>query len=124
MRGDDEASKDRPCAVVLAHETSKGTETIVAPITHTKPEIGRSCVEIPAPVKERLGLDEKRSWIMTDDLNVFTWPGPDIRPIPKSGKAGQRFAYGFLPASLTRNVLDQIRGHIHTKTAQPTRRTE
>jgi hypothetical protein len=38
-------------------------------------------VEVPLRVARHLGLDEERSWIVTTELNVFVWPGPDLRPI-------------------------------------------
>jgi hypothetical protein len=30
--------------------------------------------------KRHLGLDDKASWIYTDQLNVFVWAGADLRP--------------------------------------------
>jgi len=49
--------------------------------------------ELPPAVKKHLGLDEERSWIVVDELNTFTWPGYDLRPIKKKE---DRFDYGFL----------------------------
>jgi hypothetical protein len=102
-----EGRKDRPCAIVVATTDEDGdTLVYVAPITHTEPAAGRG-VEVPAGVKRRLGLGDARSWIITDELNRFIWPGFDLRPISRNRP--EQFAYGFLPvevfAAVTRSVL-------------------
>jgi hypothetical protein len=53
-------------------------------------------------VKQHLGLDDGRLWVVLDEVNQFVWPGYDLRPVP--GKQGE-MAYGFLPPRL----FDQIR---------------
>ena len=107
-QGREDGTKDRPCAIVLAKKRDQSeTIVLVAPITHTKPEAEASGLEIPIAVKRRLGLDLERSWIVTDDLNMFTWPGPDIRPVDNNVPA--KFAYGFLPQILTDQMLDAVR---------------
>jgi hypothetical protein len=68
-----EGVKDRPAAVILAHETEEGrTIAVVLPITHSPPSAGSAAVEIPQATKRRLGLDSERSWIVTDEANVFS----------------------------------------------------
>jgi hypothetical protein len=37
-------------------------------------------MEIPLETKRRLGLDDARSWIVLNEANDFSWPGPDLRP--------------------------------------------
>lgn len=75
--GGEEGLKDRPCAIVIAVKDEDGdTLVYVAPITHSPPSKA-SAIEIPAAVKRRLGLDAARSWIITDELNRFIWPGRD-----------------------------------------------
>ena len=108
-RGREEGAKDRPCAVVLAlrREGDGGTTVVVAPITHSPPRVARAGVEIPVATKRRLGLDGAASWIVTDDVNAFAWPGPDLRPIP--GEEPGRFAYGLLPGTLTERMLASVR---------------
>src|SRR4051794_24133362 len=84
--GRDEGSKERPVVVVLAtRERAHGLEVIVAPITTQQPKAGVTALEIPTRVRDHLGLDAERSWIVCDELNSFTWPGPDIRPIRAAG---------------------------------------
>ena len=92
-----EGRKDRPCAIVLtidvpAAESNRRKQVIVAPITHSPPH-PNVAVEIPPRVKEHLGLDGERSWVILDEVNIFTWPGFDLRPI-RRGET--RIDYGLL----------------------------
>ena len=83
-RGQIEGRKDRPCVIVLAVRNVGGTsEVLVAPITHQPPTEEQAWVEIPAETKRRLGLDDARSWIVTNEANQFDWPGFDLRPISR-----------------------------------------
>ena len=97
--GAEEGSKDRPCAIVVATQRDRDGDirAIVAPITHAHPDDPAASIEIPPAVCRALGLDGGRHWLRLDELNRFTWPGYDLRPIP--GRAGA-FAYGMLPAGL------------------------
>lgn len=119
--GDDEGSKQRPCAIVVAITDHNGRiETVVAPITHRPPQPPAAGVEIPLNVKRHLGLDDQRFWVITTDLNVFEWPGVDIHPVPNA-PAGT-FDYGFLPPALFNTIKAAIRATGGFQTA--TRRTE
>jgi hypothetical protein len=105
--GRHQGSKVRPCAIIIAVEKSAGvTEVVVAPITHLEPVPPSEGIEIPLKVKRHLGLDYDRSWIIVTDLNVFVWPGYDIRPVPSSGSGA--FDYGFLPPKLHNAVVRRI----------------
>jgi len=121
-QGREEGVKDRPCVVILAVENVKGTYKVhVAPITHTAPHESSTSLEIPIATKYRLGLDDARSWINTRETNIFTWPGPDVRPVDRSNHV---FTYGFLPANLFRHVRDEIIANIRSKRAQNVERDE
>jgi hypothetical protein len=106
LAGQEEGGKDRPCVIVLSVIREDGrTSVVVAPVTHSPPSNPALAVEIPAPTKARLGLDDARSWIVLSDLNRFLWPGVDLRPIARGSR---RFAYGLLPAGLYREVRDKV----------------
>jgi hypothetical protein len=93
--GADEGAKDRPCAIVVAARlVDCDIRTIVAPITHLEPDDPETSLELPAAVSKMLKLDGERRWLKLDELNRFTWPGYDLRPIP--GTKGD-YAYGMLP---------------------------
>ena len=118
--GRQDGAKDRPCGIVLTRLTDAGrTVAYVLPITHTPPLKNENGVEIPPATKRRLGLDAERSWIITTELNQFTWPGPDIRPT-----ASGDYVYGYLPEQLMRLVLDQVRQHARDKRLKSVPRTE
>lgn len=105
-----EAAKDRPCAIVVA--TTRGPHgdirTLVAPITHLAPDDPATSLSIPTRVAKALGLDGARHWLRLDELNRFSWPGYDLRPIP--GATGQ-YSYGMLPRklfeALKRGILER-----------------
>jgi len=63
-------------------------------------------VEIPHATKQRLGLDDSRSWIVTREYNRFTWPGPDIRPDERGD-----VVLGLLPARLIEKAVANLRMH-------------
>ena len=105
--GREEGVKDRPCAIVLNITAGDlGTRVTVLPITHTPPAQPAHALEIPAVVKQRLGLDFDRSWIVLTEGNEFTWPGPDLRPQP--GEGLDSVAYGFLPPRLFDEALKRF----------------
>ena len=88
--------------IILAIEDRYGDQIVtVAPITHSAPSQPNAAVEIPLATKQRLGLDDARSWILVTEGNRFVWPGPDIRPV-----ATDRFDCGFLPPALFRRVQE------------------
>ena len=101
----EEGAKDRPCAVVIVIKGNDDHVNVrVLPVTHRRPLQPDEAVEIPAPIKIRLGLDDAPSWIVLSELNEFPWPGPDVRPIGDTGSP----VYGFLPNNFFRHVLVQL----------------
>jgi hypothetical protein len=95
LLGLEEGRKDRPCVIVAAVKRMANGKLIVTvlPVTHRPPEEPAAAIELPALVKEGLGLDHERSWVIVNEANQFVWPGFDLR------KAAGRdsYHYGFLP---------------------------
>lgn len=121
--GREEGTKDRPCAIVLTVQDDKGEQTVsVVPITHTEPGDPDAAIEIPQATKDRLGLDAERSWIVISEINMFTWPGPDLRSIP--GSDPPKFDYGFLPPKLFDAIRNKIARRIRASLVHAVRRTE
>ncbi len=88
--------------LLTVEDDEHGGKTVwVAPVTHGQPDDPAAAVEIPSRTGTRLGLDADRSWIVISEVNVFPWPGPDLRPVAPS-----RWTYGHLPAGLFRIVRD------------------
>ena len=104
QQGREDGVKDRPCAIVVAVRQADGRDgVLVVPITHSVPQDATGVMEIPAEIKQRLGLDGERSWVVLTESNIFHWPGPDLRPI--GGRVDGSIAYGFLPP----NFFDELR---------------
>ena len=76
-----DGGKVYPCAIIMAVQVeSDHPITYVLGMSHTPPRSGRRAVEVPLKLKRHLGLDELPAWVYTDEVNVFGWPGPDLRP--------------------------------------------
>ena len=122
-QGREEGIKDRPCAVLLATRTDEGDlRVIVLPITHSPPRDSENAIEIPAPTKRRLGLDDDQSWIVLTEGNAFAWPGPDLRFAPDGGP--ESVALGLLPAALFNAMRDRFLALHEQHKARFVRRTE
>ena len=119
-QGREEGSKYRPAVVVLAVDSEEegGREVLVAPITHHPPINNDGAVSIPPSTAARLGLDSEPSWIIVTEVNRFVWPGPDLRPV-----APGRWAYGFLPSGLFRNVRSRLAAIARRGRLRPVQRT-
>ena len=115
--------KDRPCAVILviANEDDERVVTVL-PISHSPPADSKLVLEIPAPVKRRLKLDEQRSWVVLTEANRFVWPGPDLRPSKPGDSAS--VAYGPLPYTLFEEIRTKFIAAIRAKRASVVPRSE
>ena len=123
LQGQEEGQKDRPCAIVAAIRDEAGdTRVLVLPVTHTAPGVATVAIEIPQTVKQRLGLDTERSWIVVSEYNAFIWPGPDLRPL--SGAADSSVVYGMLPSGLFETVRKALLAQMQARRAGGVTRTE
>lgn len=104
--GATEGRKDRPCAIVVAmpRDAHGNTRVAVVPVTHTAPDDPAVSIALAASVMNALGLDAEPSWVRLDEVNVFAWPGYDLRPIAGT----DRIVYGPLPKPL----FDRIRSGV------------
>ncbi|HEX8193518.1 MAG TPA: type II toxin-antitoxin system PemK/MazF family toxin [Allosphingosinicella sp.] len=121
--GRDEGTKERPVVVVLAvQQRDHGTEIIVAPVTTKPPRQRGIAVEIPARVREHLRLGAEPCWIVCDELNRFTWPGPDVRLVQGRGELTP--FHGKIPGRLLEQVRDAMRIAVDADRLKLTKRTE
>jgi hypothetical protein len=105
--GQEEGTKDRPCAIIAARQVIEGREVVtVVPITHTAPADPLSAVALPAALKAHLGLDDQPSWVVASETNDFFWPGPDLRPVSRNRP--DTYAYGMLPPRFFAHLRDLI----------------
>jgi hypothetical protein len=90
--------KDRPtCLVAATDALARPRHVVLLPITHSPPSPGTVGIEIPAKVKQAIGLDDAPSWVIVSEHNIDEWPNSGLSPVP--GKQGE-FAYGFIPPGL------------------------
>jgi hypothetical protein len=76
------------------------TRVAVLPITPTAPHDAATAIALPDDVKRSLGPDSQPSWVCLDELNVFSWPGYDLRTIPGTN----RIDYSALPRPLFERI--------------------
>jgi hypothetical protein len=53
-------------------------QVAVVPITNSRHSDQNTAIEIPPRVAKHLGLDREASWVVLDDVNVFSWQGYDL----------------------------------------------
>ncbi len=124
VAGREEGIKDRPCAIIATVRTDADGQTrvLVLPVTHSAPAKGVAAFEISATHKRTLGLDADRSWIVLTEWNEFTWPGPDLRPIPEADE--RSIGYGMLSRGLFARVRDEFIATVRAGRAKRVRRSE
>ncbi|MGB3335846.1 MAG: plasmid maintenance toxin (PemK-like) [Devosia sp.] len=108
----EDGGKVYPCAVVMAVDT-EGPHSIayVLGISHSPPQKGQRAIEVPPKLKKHLRLDQKPSWIYTGELNVFAWPGPDLRPgeyLSTRPAAVDTCVVGLLPS----DWFEEVKAHV------------
>jgi uncharacterized protein YifN (PemK superfamily) len=108
--------------VVATEKKPHGTQLLVVPVTTRLPRDSGVAVEMPARVRQHLGLGEERCWILADEYNLFTWPGPDIRPIARGRRVSPY--YGSIPARLFEQVRALIEQAAKAGRLRATKRTE
>lgn len=113
-----DASKERPCVVVLAVGEGDQPHVTVAPITSRPPDRPGA---IPLPPDAALGLT-RRSWIVPWELNRFRWIGPDVRPAPQPTGAWWRM--GVLAPHLRRQLREHVQAALAARSARLTPRTD
>ena len=109
LKGETEGRKDRASVVALVVAQGTGDIAYVLPTSTSEPTEGDPWViEIPRSIKDRLKLDDKRSWINVTEFNIFAWTGYHLRPIkllPGQPKPAQETClYGYLPNTFFKKV--------------------
>lgn len=90
--------KDRPtCLVAASDSLTRPRYVVLLPITHSPPDASTVGIEIPAKVKQAIGLDDAPSWVIVSEHNVDEWPNTGLSPIPGRPNA---YSYGFIPPGL------------------------
>ncbi len=105
----EDGTKDRPCVIVLAvdRQADNQTQVTVCPISHASPAPGQPAVPVPSRVATYIGLDDRQSWIKTNEVNRFPWPKSRLPfGIAKTPKGA--WSYGHIPPGLFQIMRDQV----------------
>lgn len=120
--GKEEGRKDRPAAIVMTLQSEgDDLQVVVVPVTHSAPDDATDAMELAPAVKRQLGLDDERSWVVLTEINVFIWPGPDLRPTGEG--AEETVLYGYLPANVFRDIRDRLVANIKAGKTRQVKRT-
>lgn len=112
--------KDRPTCVIAATDSQASPRYVVLlPITHSPPNGDTVGIEIPAKVKDALGLDHEPSWVIVSEHNIDEWPNAGLSPLPGKPDA---FSYGFLPPGLFKRIKDAFLDLARQKRSETVRR--
>lgn len=113
-QGLSEGRKERPACVIVNRVLENNQRVLfVMPITHSQPRDEDNAVLLPAETKLRLGLDSEPSWIITNEVNKFIWPGFDVRRCDNG-----TYSYGCLPESIIKQCLDAVKKHSRQRSLQ------
>ena len=88
-------------------------------ITHTPPSGATTGIEIPAKVKQAIGLDDATSWVIVSEHNIDEWPNGDLSRV--SDKSGT-FGYGFIPPALFQRIKSELVFLAKQKKTEPVHR--
>ncbi len=112
--------KERPACLVAASDPAASPRfVVILPITHTPPGKDTVGVEIPAKVRQALGLDDAPCWVIVSEHNVDMWPNGGLAPLP--GRHG-KFSYGFIPPGLFARIKAKFLELSQKKQSHGTRR--
>jgi hypothetical protein len=87
------------------------------------PQPARSCQprRRNSTTKQRLQLDDARSWMVLSEWNEFVWPGPDLRRLPNADDSS--VAYGMLPPRLFATIRDRFMALVNARASGHVSRT-
>jgi hypothetical protein len=106
-QGVEQGRKARPCIIAGVREDDLGKVRVsVWPITHSPQDEADNAIELPPRVADYLSLDDDPQYIVTNEVNEFSWPGPDLQPT-----RNDEYDYGEIPGALFRQVQERFVEH-------------
>ncbi len=92
---------------------------MLLPITHTPPPGDRAGIEVPARVRQALGLDDTPSWVIVSEHNIDEWPNAGLSPLPG---LPDTFSCGFIPPRLFAQIKARFLELARAKKSRSVRR--
>ncbi|RJL07386.1 hypothetical protein D3P06_01215 [Paracoccus aestuarii] len=117
--GQDQGKTRPTCLVAATDAFVRPRYVVLLPITHAPPAGDTVGIEIPAKVKQAIGLDEAPSWVIVSEHNIDEWPNGGLSPVP--GTRGE-FSYGFIPPGLFAQIKTRFLELARAKKSSAVRR--
>ena len=76
-------------------------------------------IEVPARVRQALGLDDAPSWVIVSEHNIDEWPNAGLSPLPG---LPYTFSYGFIPPGLFAQIRARFLELARAKKSRAVRR--
>ena len=76
-------------------------------------------IEIPARVRQALGLDDTPSWVIVSEHNIDEWPNAGLSPLPGRPDV---LSYGFIPPGLFAQIRARFLELARSKKSRSVRR--
>ena len=112
--------KTRPTCLIAATDPAVLPRYVVLlPITHTPPGADSAGIEIPARVRQALGLDDTLSWMIVSEHNIDEWPNAGLSPLPGQPDV---FSDGFIPPGLLAQIKARFLELARAKESRTVRR--
>ena len=112
--------KTRPACLIPATDPAvRPRYVVLLPITHTRPAGDTVGIEIPARVRQALGLDDTPSWVIVSEHNIDEWPNGGLSPLPD---LPDTFSYGFIPPGLFAQIRARFLELARSKKSRAVRR--
>ena len=92
---------------------------VLLPITHTPPAGDTLGTEIPARVRQALGLDDAPSWVIVSEHNIDERPNAGLSPLPG---LPDTFSYDFIPPGLIAPIKARFLELARSKKSRAVRR--
>ena len=115
-----EQGKTRPTCLIAATDPAvRPRYVVLLPITHTPPGGDSAGIEIPARVRQALGLDDTPSWVIVSEHNIDEWPNAGLSPLLG---LPDTFSYGFIPPGLFAQIKARFLELARAKESRTVRR--
>ena len=112
--------KTRPACLVAATDPAVSPRYVVLlPINHTPPAGDTVGIEVPARVRQALGLDDTPNWVIVSEHNIDEWPNAGLSPLPG---LPDTFGYGFIPPALFARIRARFLELARAKRSRTVRR--
>ena len=112
--------KTRPTCLIAATDPAvRPRYVVLLPLTHTRPIGDTVGIEIPARVRQALGLDDTPSWVIVSEHNIDEWPNAGLSPLPGLPDV---LSYGFIPPGLFAQIRARFLELARSKESRTVRR--